>query len=281
MIAQSALALALVVPAAPPAESGAASTTVRLEVDVSALPSEEDVTGFIRDSVRDREAEALKAGGLVVDPAGEYVLRTIITRFGKLDVHYRVTFSLQRPSDPDSMVMHTVECRLCRDTELYAMTGYAAAWMTARLVLDSKEESVPPVGPSEEAAADCPEPAEHNETTEETPPADEGEQPQPSRLGPLGYTGIGLLVGGAGVVGAGVPLALMNPRLVDSGGTLTRSQTRPAGVAISVTGGALLVTGAALLVVDAVRRRRSEPPSLTVAPSFSPRGYGLTLTRRF
>lgn len=107
--------------------------------------------------------------------------------------------------------------------------------------------------------------------------------PRPRALGRIGWTGVALLVAGAGATAAGGALVGVGETLEPHAATKLRDW-KPAGYGLLATGGALLVTGIVLVVVDAVpraRARRSARSSPTVAPALGPRHVGVQLGFRF
>ncbi|HET6583734.1 MAG TPA: hypothetical protein VFG69_09805 [Nannocystaceae bacterium] len=109
------------------------------------------------------------------------------------------------------------------------------------------------------------------------------ELPRPRRLGRLGWTGVALVVAGAGATAAGGALVGVGETPEPDAATKLRDW-KPAGYGLLATGGALLVTGIVLVVVDAVpraRARRSGGSHAMLAPALGRRHAGVQLRFRF
>lgn len=104
-------------------------------------------------------------------------------------------------------------------------------------------------------------------------PVDTGPKPLTSR----GKAGIGLLAGGAVVLGAGIGLAVAKPR-TDPDDPTREIDTRPAGYGVLAVGAAAVITGAILLGLD---RRKANTRSVQVTPTAGPTSAGLLLFGRF
>lgn len=77
-----------------------------------------------------------------------------------------------------------------------------------------------------------------------------------SRMGPLGYTGVGVGVLGLGAIAGGIALMLRPNELRWSQGALEVGTTRSSGGAWVASGGAVVAVGIVLIVTDVVLRRR-------------------------
>lgn len=100
--------------------------------------------------------------------------------------------------------------------------------------------------------------------------------PRDTGLGKLGKAGVGLLAGGALVLGTGIGLAVAEPR-PDKNDPLREVNTRPAGYGVLAVGAAAVITGAVLLIVD----RRKARNVAQLAPMIHTGTAGLLLVGRF
>ncbi|MCA9712712.1 MAG: hypothetical protein KDK70_43185 [Myxococcales bacterium] len=245
------LGLALLLAAAPCV--ALAAPAVSLDVDVSALP-EDDVTEALETRLVEHQVQTLRDSGLeVVDDAGTRI-RVVVSRYGDNDVHYRATVTLLDADGEPAEAERTLDCELCRDSELIAKVGEEIARLSGKVLY----------APSSEAETDAK--PEQDESGPE-PTGSTGEQPK--KLETLGYVGIGALVVGAGALGAGVGLALQPDEARLQGTRVERRSTRAPGFAMVGLGSAVLVTGAVLLTIDLVRRKKQRKVALipTVTPS--------------
>jgi len=95
----------------------------------------------------------------------------------------------------------------------------------------------------------------------------------------MGSVGIGVAVLGAGLLGAGVPLALQPDEIRGGTGRMVeRRSTYDLGIGMAAVGGVALLAGVSLHVVD-VRRRRQR--AVAVVPTLAPRNAGLIIAWRF
>lgn len=103
--------------------------------------------------------------------------------------------------------------------------------------------------------------------------------PPPKRdegLGTLGKAGVGLVAGGAVVLGAGLGLAIADPPPNPNDPLLVRP-TRPVGYALIGVGASAVISGAVLLILD----RRKKRNVVQLAPLMQPGSAGLLLVGRF
>jgi hypothetical protein len=157
-------------------------------------------------------------------------------------------------------------------------------------VIDRIEQDLPTIlgwleRPS--ASADAPVPSPKTAPPDTTPPPD---PPRDRKVGPMGWTGIALMVAGVGPVIAGAVLyPQTRTRLVqvDTGaGVETREMVEPrysdavTGSLIGV-GSVMFVVGVGLLVGDQVRRKKDRARASTFTPVFSADQVGVALTGRF
>ena len=98
---------------------------------------------------------------------------------------------------------------------------------------------------------------------------------RPSRIGALGFAGVGLLAATVPLTAIGLGLTLSPLRPYDDD-PLKRLDLRPAGVSVLSFAPVLLVTGVTLLLLDRRDHRR-----LSLAPQASPSSAGVLLHGRF
>jgi hypothetical protein len=125
--------------------------------------------------------------------------------------------------------------------------------------------------------------AEERRRQSHPPPDTVSRMAPPRALGRVGWTGVALLVAGAGAAAAGGALVGVGETPEPDAATKLRDW-KPAGYGLLATGGALLVTGIVLVVVDAVpraRARRSGRSNTTVAPALGRGHAGVHLHFRF
>ncbi|MCA9712358.1 MAG: hypothetical protein KDK70_41365, partial [Myxococcales bacterium] len=94
------------------------------------------------------------------------------------------------------------------------------------------------------------------------------------RLGPMGYTGIGLGALGVGGLVAGVSLVTRPAVVKGVPGALDERSMRTPVVVVAATGGALLAVGIPLLVIDMIVRERR---AAVVQPMVGPRLAGISV----
>ena len=94
------------------------------------------------------------------------------------------------------------------------------------------------------------------------------------RLGPMGYTGIGLGALGVGGLVAGVSLATRPAVVVEESGRFYERSTRTPGIVVAATGGAMLAAGVSLLVIDMIARNRR---AAVVLPAVGSRYVGISI----
>lgn len=180
---------------------------------------------------------------------------------------YRVRVTAMRDGEPVGTAKEFVACE-CTNDELMGLVDEGIADALEQLRVLPAETATDDVGEPAVAAID----------------EDPAKVDRPRRLGPLGYTGIGLVVLGAGALAGGIPLALREPTPnlageSDAGtATLTLVSTRPPGIAMAVGGGAVLLAGAALLIADRVKRRSA---TAVVVPTVGPRLVGASVSVGF
>lgn len=99
-----------------------------------------------------------------------------------------------------------------------------------------------------------------------------------TRVGTMGWTGVGLAAAGMGVLGGGVALLTLNA--TDKEGDFTHLHNwRPTGIGLAAAGGATVVVGIVLAAVGSSRQRKRDAAAFT--PWIGPRVAGLGFSRRF
>jgi hypothetical protein len=185
---------------------------------------------------------------------------------------YRVSVAAVHGGEALRQSREPTRCE-CTTEELLELVDAGIEAASEQLRAHAQREPVPKVE------------AEASEAT----PASEPEQREPSRgqstidapsrrLGPLGRTGIGVSVAGAGLTTAGVLLAMRPREIRGEPGRVETRNLRDSGIGLATSGGLVLVTGVTLLVVDLVMARRR---SIALVPLLRPRMAGVSLVRRF
>lgn len=245
-------------------------TTVELEVDVSALPPDEETEG-LRWLLVERQTRVLRDGGIAVvegDPEEERI-RVTVSRYGEGDVNYR--FSVALVEHGAVSVERTLTCDLCRDTELVSKVGEEVARISGRFAYEREGAGAGDSGAEPEGSQ----------------PAEVEPAPKVRRIGGAGWAGISVAVAGVGFgVGGAVALAKPAMRELTAGRDPYETFTRPRqlGSALVGVGAGLLVAGAVLIAVDQtllLERRRRRARQLALVPSFSSTGAGLSWSGRF
>lgn len=259
---------------AEPAHGAEPEPALGLEVDVSALPQDEETEG-LRWLLVERQTRILRDGGIAVaeeDDRDAARIRVTVSRYGEGDVNYRFTVKLLEGGA--TTVERTLTCDLCRDTELVTKVGEEIARVSGRYVYEH------------EAGAREPEPNGRDEGNGAEPvdsgtPTDQEARP----VGAAGYAGIAALVAGAGVTVGGVILLTKKPevRLSPEDRRVEEVTThRRLGTAFTAVGAGVLAAGVVLVVVDqTVLRKRRAKRHAVLHPSVGPNGVGLSLTGRF
>ena len=217
----------------------------RLEIDTSAAGAGADV---LHRRIEERANVVLRHAKVLPGDRDDAALTVVVREVTGDEPGYVVTFEL-RAADGSAIAKPTeLECRLCTETELVARVE-AELEATIEILHEPGE-------PTDPTPAPAPAPAAALEQT----PADATTDPRGS-VGMLAG-GISLLVVGGGCLGAGVGLAIPEPR-VDEDNPLDLITTRPVGYALLAGGVALATTGAVLTAI-AVKRRGQ--PRWAIAP---------------
>lgn len=247
--------------------------TLVLEVDVSALPRDDETEG-LRFLLVERQTRILQEGGIAVveSDSEEARIRVTVSRYGEGDLNYRFTVMLLEGEAVE--VERTLTCDLCRDTELVTKVSEEVARVSGRFLHER------------EAAAGA-EPGIREGGPAESQPGEFELAPRVRRVGGAGWAGIGLAAAGVGFgVGGAVELAKPATRELSEGDYLTRTVTEPRllGSTLLGVGIGLIVGGAVLTAIDQttlLERRRRRARQLSLTPSFSATGVCLSLSGRF
>lgn len=234
---------------------------VSLEIDVSALPSDED-TQELQTWLLEHQSKVLRDGGVDVVPSADTTIRVSVARYGEGDVNYRAAIAMidhRRGGDDEVVEQREITCEACRDSDLAARIGEEVARLSGR-ILYAPGDAEEAVDPSGESTAQEP----------STPPA------VVRPIGPLGFGGIASLAVGIGATVAGGVLAVKpaDARPVSNGAEVRRY--RPTGIALASVGSAVALAGAAMIAGDVLRRRNER--KLTLLPTVGP---GVALHVRF
>jgi hypothetical protein len=230
----------------------------RLLIDTSKAGGGADV---LHRRIEERANIVLREAKVLPGNADDAALAVTVLELQGDDPGYAVSFEL-RAADGSSISEPTrVECSLCTETELVARVEAELATVVA--TLRELGDSEPEVSSNE------PPPEQRPEQPEPTPPA-------PTHAGMLAG-GISLLVVGAGSLGAGVGLAIPEPK-IDEQNPLDLITTRPVGYALIAGGIAVAATGAVLTAL-AVKHRRQARWSL--APLLDRTHAGVVMGWRF
>lgn len=255
-----------------PSSTATTVTSVRLEVDHSALLAQQ-MADAAEDSaffVRDDSSKALREQhGVSVVEGGE--APTIIVELAWKDYEgsvYLIEIATRRAGEPPQVV-ESFEATCINNT---ALTKAVVAKLPAALEqLSRPQQTDAPHSIEDDPVAD---------PVVETEPVDEHRDRVP--LGPKGKTGIGLLAAGAvGVITGGIVFA--QDRRFDEEPTALDWQGkdyRPPGVGVMVAGGVVAVTGAVLLIIDRSQAKRARKPAKPTA-WLVPTPAGLAVTGRF
>lgn len=257
--------------------------SLRLEVDVSALPKEDRYTEDTRRWVLETQTAALEDAGFTVTDNAADVIRIEISRYGEYGIHTRATLMLV--GDPGSAREFT--CEACKDSDFIAKVDE----QTQRLAEELRSEHEDAPAPAVEAPAVVEESSASvdGEAVEGTKP--EANEPPADRrgkaLGSLGYAGIASLAAGVGLTVGGIVVLLEDPSrrlLPGQDNDIEVTDRTPLGAGLTGVGAALLVAGAALLVTDQTvlrKRRDSKTQASIFVPTLWSTGAGFSWTARF
>jgi hypothetical protein len=213
----------------------------RLEIDTHAAGSGAEV---LQRRIEERANIVLRQGKVLPGDAEDAAILVVVRELAGDDPGYAVSFEL-RASDGSKLAEPTeIECPLCTETELVARVEaeLEPVIQTLRELEAARRE--PAIAPEPPAPTVGPQ----VETPVEAPPR--------SRKAMLAG-GITLLVVGGGALGAGVGLAIPEPK-IDEHDPLDLITTRPIGYALLAGGIVAATTGAVLTALAVKHRRRSE-----------------------
>lgn len=232
-------------------------------------------TSALGDMGKELAPQVAEAATPVLEEAG-YDASSVRISIGWLNAdefHYSVKVALD-PATPADQAPLTATCRDCSSAQLVkaAVSGVYKA-------IQQRPEGPP--GPE-------PTPAEESEPVEESEPEPQPEdapaEPKASNkkagpLQPLGWAGVGTMIGGAVSLGAGGAfLALGERRPADDMSQIR--DFRPAGYGLLGVGGALLIAGAVMLGVERARSKKRANAAV-IHPFAGPRSAGVAWSGRF
>ena len=243
--------------AAPPPDT--APIEARLEIDTRDAGGGAEV---LHRRIEERANIVLREAKVLPGDAEDVALSIAVRELAGDEPGYVVRFEL-RDADGSPLAEPThVECSLCTETELVARTEAELEPILETL----RELAIAP----DEPAPDAPPPPE---PTVEQPPT----EPTPRDRKGMLAGGISLLVLGSGALGAGVGLAIPEPK-IDQANPLDLITTRPVGYAL-LAGGVVAATAGAVLTALAVQQRRQ--PRWSLAPFGARTQAGIVLAWRF
>lgn len=248
-------AIVFAVVACMPAVAWANEAPLRAALEVDAANAGEGHE-VIERRVEERGAVVLRdAGVLPAQSRNDPMILVTISEVGTQDpgYRYRVAIAAEHGWSAEGT------CQLCTEGELVQKVEATLAEAASHLPRHETAASPAPVPPPSAAARK---------------PETQSDADRP-RLGKLGKTGIGLLVGGTVLTGIGIGLAVAQPRVKEDE-PLEKTTTRPPGYALVGVGAATLITGAVLLSIDRTKARRT-----AVAPSFGRGTAGVVWSGRF
>jgi len=226
-------------------------THVGLDIDGEQLGGGSDL---LIERVRRRLQAVLRQWD--VRPARDASHPVLTVRLSRLPDYagYDLQFSARRGDEDLPEVAGSAECRICTEDEFVEHVGEGFERMLLRLVPTSSVATVTPATPPSPRRAVKPGP----------PPTVARPLPENPDLLRLRRAGVGLGIGGAVLIGAGVGIAILQPILLTDGVAEARQLWVP-GTVMAVAGTTALVSGIVLLAVEN-RRRRAR---VTAAPGLA------------
>ena len=232
-----------------PAFAVEAPMRAALEVDASQAGEGHDV---IERRVEERGAVVLRdAGILPAQSRDDPSIEVSIAEVGSGDPGYRYRVAILGEEGWST----EGTCQLCTEGELVQIVEGALAEAASHLPRHTEPSAAP--------------------TTTTTTPSPTTTTTDRAPLRPMGKAGVGLVVGGATLLGIGIGLAVAQPRVKDDA-PLEKTTTRPPGYALVGIGAAAVITGAVLLSIERTDARRT-----ALAPTFGRGSAGVVLTGRF
>jgi hypothetical protein len=260
-VAAGALALAPLARASEPAGDPVAETDEggEIAVDLAGLePIEPDVRAGIVGPLVSEGGQLARAQGL--SPAQ---LRVVLSWKDPNTFVYEIRVVLEPPPSAKDRTPRELVRETPPDTTETKLV---------ELTLAAIDEAVSQPEPSPEPAA-----AELTPETVLPPPANE---PRPKKLAALGWVGVGAIIGGVALAGAGGGLVALD-RTRDPDDPTRLRDWQPGGIAMITGGAAVLVAGIVMVAVDATRRRKAGNGRAAIAPSFAPGWAGVSAVARF
>ncbi len=234
-----------------PAHAAEAPMRAALEVDASKAGEGHEV---IERRIEERGAVVLRdAGILPAQSSADPSIDVTISEVTGEDPGYRYRVAIL---DEEGWSTEGT-CNLCTEGELVQAVEATLGEAASHLPRHAEPAPAPTTTP--------PTPT----TTKKTSSADR------VPLGRMGKAGVGLVAGGATLLGIGIGLAVASPRVKDDA-PLEKTTTRPPGYALLGVGAAVVVTGAVLLSIDRTNARRT-----ALAPTFGRGSAGVVFSSRF
>jgi len=251
------------------APSKAEIVEARLEIETRNAGAGADV---LRRRIDERANIVLREAKVLPGDRDDPTLRIVVRELDGDEPGYVASFELRDAAGAPLADRTELECPLCTETELVARVEEQLD-AVIELLRESHEQPEPePTDDPNQALAPGP-------SEQPTEPTDQPPPPVRQRAGMLG-TGITLLVVGGGAIGAGVGLAVPEPK-VDEDNPLDLITTRPIGYAVLAGGIAVAVTGAVLTALAVERRRHATRSSASLTPYFDRGRAGLVVGWRF
>ncbi len=189
------------------------------------------------------------------------------------EFHYAVKVALD-PATPTDQAPLTATCRDCSSAQLVE-----AAVAGVHKAIAQRPEGPPKAEP---APVEPPEPTEGSKPRPEgddAPAQDKASKKKAGPLRPLGWAGVGTMIGGAVALGTGGAFVALGERRPADDMSQIRD-FRPAGYGLLGVGGALLITGSILLGVERAKSKK-QANAAAVLPFVGPRSAGVSWLGRF
>lgn len=249
--------------AAPPSDP--APVEARLEIDTQHAGSGAEV---LHRRIEERANIVLRQGKVLAGDAEDAAIEVVVREVEGDEPGYAVSFQL-RGADGSSLSEPTeLECPLCTETELVArVEAELASVVQALREANQSDEAEQQPTPEPVLPRPVPQPALEPVPTK---------APRREHQGMLAG-GVTLLVVGSVALGAGVGLAIPEPK-IDEQYPLDLITTRPVGYAL-LAGGIVAATTGAVLTALAVERRRQ--PRWSLAPFGARSQAGVVIGWRF
>lgn len=251
--------------------------TVRVDVDLSKI--EEFDAGGIEREVRARTEVIVDQQGYFLDDAATDSIVVRIEYVDKEDLEYGIYFDVIDDGMPVEPSEDWIVCMYCNHRMVAERYAERLPSALDRLAKANAAAEDPAPGAVDEGTA--------GQADEAAPdPGVEGgdSEPKPADTLVLRNAGLGLLIPGALVLGAGLGMVVAGTREVDRERPyeILERNFRPPGIGLAAVGGAATAVGIGLLVTHAVRKRgkgRTTDP-LSWGPMLDGRA-GLVVSGRF